>query len=171
MKKKHYIVLTILLISFLIYCKGKEIDDIFPFLDKGVGHWEKTSNMIDVRNHSSSAVLMADGNVLISGGWNDKKYLNSAEIYYPKENVFRPTGNMAYKRNSHSSFLLKDGTIAIIGGQVPSLQGYTKDVEIYNPKTGTFTISDTLPHGDSLVMLDNRYICNTELCYNPLTKM
>ena len=143
------------------------------FLEREIGHWEKTGNMVEARGNELSAVLMADGNVLITGGYiKEKGYTNTAEIYYPKENIFKSTGSMLHKRHNHNSYLLKDGRVVIIGGQTQSLDGYTNDVEIYNPKTGTFSKTDTLPKriGDYTVMLDDGYICDVKFCYNPLTK-
>lgn len=161
--------LTILGITF--YCNDKEIDDIFPFLDKGVGHWKKTSKMVIPRDSTASAVLLEDGNVLISGGYGNKQYQETAEIYYPKENIFRATGALNHKRAGHSSFLLKDGKVVILGGMSTNKERYTNDVEMYIPEENKFVITDTLPERfEYSVLLDNGYIVSQKAVYNSITK-
>ena len=173
-KFTKYVLLTfiILLIILIGYVKDKEFDDIFPFFDKGVGYWEKTGNMVTPRDATASAVLMNDGNVLISGGYGNKQYLKSAEIYYPKENVFRLAGDLNHKRANHSSFVLKDGNVVILGGISTTKERYTNDVEMFIPKENKFLVTDTLPERfeDEGVLLDNGYIISQNAIYNPITK-
>lgn len=57
----------------------------------------------------------------------------------PKHNVFVRTGNMRYARSGHKSVLLKDGRVLIVGGT-----NETKRAEIYNPKTGKFSLTRDL---------------------------
>ena len=174
MKKISIYLLTILLIilTIFIYIRDKELDDIFPFLDKGIGHWEKTGNMINPRGAGTSAVLLADGNVLISGGYDGKQYLKSAEIYYPKENVFKPVGNLTQKRFGHLSFLLNNGEVVILGGITNDKKGYTDDVEIYNPKNKKFIKTDQLPErfSNDSILMNNGYIFSQNAIYNPSVK-
>lgn len=172
-KRIRYILIlfVIIICGVVLFYKDKEIDDIFPFLDKGVGHWEKTSKMVIPRDSTASAVLLADGNVLISGGYGNKQYQNTAEIYYPKENVFRLTGNLNHRRAGHSSFLLKDGRVVILGGISTNKERYTNDVEMYFPKDHKFVITDTLPEKiEHSALLDNDYIVSQKTIYNPITK-
>lgn len=174
MKKISAYLLTILLtlLTIFIYVKDKELDDIFPFLDKGVGTWEKTPNMTSPRDYTASAVLMADGNVLISGGHDGHQFLETAEIYYPKENVFKPTGSMNEKRYQHFSFLLNNGEIVIVGGNSIGNKRNIKDVEIYKPKEKVFVKTDELPElllGNCLLS-SNGYIVSQNAIYNPITK-
>lgn len=174
MKKIRYILILFFIITcgITLYCKDKEIDDIFPFLDKGVGEWEKTSKMIIPRDTTASAVLLSDGNVLISGGYGNKQYQETAEIYYPKENIFRLTGALNHKRAGHFSFLLKDGKVVTLGGLSTNKERYTNDVEMYIPEENKFVITDTLPERiyNDCVLLNNGYIVSQEVIYNPITK-
>lgn len=39
--KKFFLTFIILSLILIGYTKDKEINDILPFLDKGVGYWEK----------------------------------------------------------------------------------------------------------------------------------
>ena len=78
-QKKIILTFIILLLILVGYTKDKEIDDILPFLDTGVGYWEKTGNLVIPRDTFASAVLLTDGNVLISGGYGNKQYQNTAE--------------------------------------------------------------------------------------------
>ncbi len=160
----------IVYLLFLVL-KDKEIDDIFPFLDKGIGYWEKTSKIITPRDNTASVVLLSDGNVLISGGKNEEEYLDSAEIYYPKENVFKTTENLTQKRRLHSSYLLPDGRVIIAGGKNVSKQGHTDDVEIFDPKTEKFSkYCTTTKRIDKNIYLNNGFICTENYCFNAISK-
>jgi predicted nucleic acid-binding Zn-ribbon protein len=89
-----------------------------------------------------SSVRLADGRVLVSGGYNDQ-YPNgfvidrSLEVYAPATGAFSAAGNLATARRSHASIQLRDGRVLITGG----LTGYSGSVatascELYDPAAG-----------------------------------
>jgi hypothetical protein len=90
-----------------------------------------------------TATLLADGRVLIVGGYDSKSdALASAELYDPRTNAFIPTGTLATARGLHTATLLADGRVLIAGGgpagwavSVP----YLASAELYDPKTGRFS--------------------------------
>lgn len=161
--KKFVLSIGIILCILGIYCNDKEIDDIFPCLDRGIGHWERTGKLVVPRDGMSSMVKMGDGNILITGGLEAQENGIRAEIYYPRENVFRPTGNLINAKSGHTSYLLHDGRIVIIG---------SKDVEMYNPKTGSFIKTDEFlePFDTINILLKNGFIFSQHAMYNPITK-
>ena len=70
--------------------------------------------------HSYTAPLLADGKVLLAGGFGARgEYLSSAEIYNPDTGTFAPAGAMNEARAGHVSVRLEDGRVLVIGGVGP----------------------------------------------------
>jgi hypothetical protein len=96
-----------------------------------------------------TATMLRNGTVLVTGGFNGKTPLRTAEIYNPATNKFAPTRSlMTAARAMHSATLLPKGQVLIVGG-ITNGQGDTSNrAEIYNPKTRRFTaISDRMAQG------------------------
>jgi hypothetical protein len=87
-----------------------------------------------------AATLLADGRVLITGGFHatDESTTASAEIYDPSTGRSTPAGNMQSGRSVHSAILLTDGRVLVLGG----LQR-TSVTDIYDPETGTWAPGPT----------------------------
>lgn len=100
--------------------------------------------IIDSRNpklviprYYHSSILLNDGIVLVTGGFVDENQnvmTNSAEIYNPISNEFLLIKPMNTKRAKHSSILLPDGKVLIIGGDKTG-----KSCEIFNPENNSFS--------------------------------
>jgi hypothetical protein len=85
--------------------------------------------------YKHDAVLLADGNVLIFGGSDQRDRggkVKSAEIFNPEKQTFTPTNNMNFARFkiSETATLLSNGKVLIAGG--------SETAEIYNPETKSF---------------------------------
>ncbi len=80
----------------------------------------------------ASAVRLADGRVLVTGGVDDLgNALNTAEIYNPATGLFTATaGTMSTTRSQHISFLLPDGRVIVTASGTP---------DVFDPATGLFT--------------------------------
>ena len=93
---------------------------------------------MQVRRHKHDAVLMADGQVLVTGGSDerdDRGVYNHAERYDPSTQRFtRLTATMHRSRYKHagSSVLLPDGRVLIAGGAAQA--------EVYDPQRGQFAL-------------------------------
>ena len=109
--------------------------------DPETGTFTATGSMADPRgNHT--AILLADGRVLITGGTGDGTTSHaSAELYDPKTGTFTATGSMA-ARTFHDATKLGDGRVLVTGGDPAGwlYDGpFLASADIYDPKTGTFT--------------------------------
>jgi septal ring factor EnvC (AmiA/AmiB activator) len=80
----------------------------------------------------ASAVRLADGRVLVTGGIDELgNALNTAEIFNPATGLFTPTaGNMSTTRSQHVSFLLPDGRAIVTASGT---------ADVFDPATGLFT--------------------------------
>jgi YVTN family beta-propeller protein len=112
--------------------------------DPASGTFSATGSMSQARGFAN-AVLLADGRVLVSGGFGSSPTLNTAEVYDPATGSFTPTGNLNNGRSHHTGTLLPDGTVLIAGGR--AINGPTNVVlasaEIFDPAAnsgvGAFT--------------------------------
>ena len=97
------------------------------------GKFSPTGSLSTPRD-GCTTTLLADGRVLIAGGWNgvNASGLASAEIYDPKTGKFSPTGSMSTPRFGSTATILNDGRVLIAGGRNP--QGIIlASAEIYQP--------------------------------------
>jgi hypothetical protein len=91
---------------------------------------------------SHTATLLADGRVLIAGGFHKdadgrtQVYLRSAEIFDPATRKFSPTGDMTYTRAGHTATLLNNGMVLLAGGFAEI--GHLSSAELIDPTHGRF---------------------------------
>jgi len=84
-----------------------------------------------------SATLLADGRVLIAGGYASRD-LDSAEVYEPSTRTFTTTGKLSTAISNHSALLQPDGKVFLAGGR--------GSMQVYDPEAGTFSqITDPGP--------------------------
>lgn len=163
--KKKILALTALCLFCLLFIGCKNLDaKIF----NTNGRFVLLGETIYPRENSS-AVLLNDGQVLITGGVSGEKNLEitkSAEVFNPKIRKFNKTGNLNIGRYGHSSILLKDGRVLIVGGYVRTYTKYgkyigyddaTKTAEIYDTQVGKFTAMESFNKYSmaNLILLDD----------------
>lgn len=108
-----------------------------------------TYNMVATR-HSHTVTKLNDGYVLIVGGANkatvaaSSDVLSSAELFDPSTNTFTAVGSLNNGRYNHTSTLLDNGMVLIVGGQSSTTAGDIKDAEIYNPYTKKFSYAGSV---------------------------
>jgi hypothetical protein len=108
------------------------------------GTWMRTGSMTTPRE-GQTAVLLANGQVLVMAGTNSNGALSSAELFNPATGKFSATGDMGAARGSFTATALPNGQALVTGGDVAGAA--TSSAELFNPATGTFsqTGSMTVP--------------------------
>jgi hypothetical protein len=122
-----------------------------------------TPGTIAVARTDHTATLLADGTVLIAGGFGFETLdpnnatqptplqatLATAHIFTPSTNTFaQTTGNLNTARSHAAATLLPDGTVLIEGGLQDATSTALSSAEIYDPLTGTFTTTSTSLHAE-----------------------
>jgi hypothetical protein len=62
--------------------------------------------------YSHTASVLTNGKVLVTGGYGNISYLNSAELYDPSTGTWTITSNMNYTRGYHIASVLTNGTVS-----------------------------------------------------------
>jgi hypothetical protein len=88
--------------------------------------------------YGTTATLLTNGKVLLTGGSDDYGYHANAEFYEPSTGKFNVAGKMIRARANHTSTLLLDGTV-LLTGNLTYPGDFTASAELYDPATGTFT--------------------------------
>lgn len=139
-------VAVILLQSGKVLVTGFSYAEIY---DPSTGIFSLTGNPIYSRM-MHTATLLSNGKVLITGGHSGTVALSTAEVYDPVTGTFSQTGNMNYQRWLHTATLLIDGRVLITGGTSSNSTQQQDDAsilssaEIYDPSTGTFSLTGTM---------------------------
>lgn len=111
--------------------------------DESSGAFSAVGGMA-VGRYGHSATLLADGQVLIAGGFTGESATASAELYDPVSRSFRRTGDLVSGRVRHTATLLADNSVLVVGGDraeldKPSyLTSYVRGADRYLPTRGVF---------------------------------
>ena len=91
--------------------------------------------------HMARSTRLPDGRVLMVGGNPNGLPSASAELYVPTLGRFVATGNLTYPRSGHTSVLLSNGKVLILGGYGGPGYPEVAPAEIYDPNTGIFKLT------------------------------
>jgi hypothetical protein len=96
-----------------------------------------------------TATLLANGKVLIAGGFiNKTDGTTAAELFDPNTGTFSPTaGALHHARGGHTATLLPSGDVLIVGGysgKTDDLSHYPAVCEIYSPTSNSFRDAGSL---------------------------
>lgn len=107
--------------------------------------------MLNAHRALGVAVVLRDGRVLLSGGVdNVGGGVSTCEVWDPKTGRFTPTGSMSVARIAHGGCQLPDGTVLVSGGTttfsnpVLTLANAQNSCEIWNPKTGNWSVTGSM---------------------------
>lgn len=105
---------------------------------------EVATAMLPEPLNGSSAVQLANGNVLITGGTLANGDLTTAAYIYDASTqmLALTTGALNVARRDHTSTLLEDGRVLIAGGRLD--RGRTDAAELFDPGDGSFTLTDPM---------------------------
>ncbi len=111
--------------------------------DPLTGKFTRTGSMARGRAEHT-ATLLADGRVLIAGGFGGGTVpVATAEIYDPDTGTFAATGSMMVERQNHTATLLPGGQVLIAGG-LDSESRALSSAELYDPVSGTFRATGSM---------------------------
>lgn len=120
--------------------------------------WKSAPSMSKARN-SATATPLADGRVLVTGGYDrkivqlpnpdqqpfcclriDLTALATSEIFDSKTRSWSPAGNLGHARYGHQAVTLKGGLVLVVGGedQPNDPPTYLPSAEIFDASTGTW---------------------------------
>jgi hypothetical protein len=113
--------------------------------DPATGLFTSTGNMVTPRV-GQTATLLANGDVLIAGGWSASQNASiaAAEVYHTATGAFTPTGSMTSPRTGHTATLLPNGNVLIAGGAHDRTLAESDSTEIYDPATGSFLATGSM---------------------------
>jgi N-acetylneuraminic acid mutarotase len=105
--------------------------------DPMANHWSTTAPM-GFFGVGQTVTRLADGRVLIAGGWGDAGIVKSTEIYNAAADRWISAAPMGVARSWHVATLLPDGDVFVAGGinEDPTAKSITlTSGEIYDPRT------------------------------------
>ena len=109
------------------------------------GSWEFTGSLVTAReNHT--ATLLADGKVLVAGGFGPGGTPTQAELYDPASGTWAATGSLANGREKATATLLPNGKVLVAGGS-PDDTNALASAELYDPASGTWAATGSLATG------------------------
>jgi hypothetical protein len=101
---------------------------------------------LNTNRSNHTAVLLNTGMVFVVGGADlNGNGLASAELFNPTNGTFTATGSLNAARIKHTAILLSNGMVLVAGGEA-DFQGTSPltSAELYNPSSGTFTLTGPL---------------------------
>lgn len=119
--------------------------------DPTTGHWAETGAMVTDAG-SAAAVLLADGRVLVPGGFGAEGFIYAtAEIYDPRIRTWGATGQMSMSRGYETATGLLDGRVLVAGGlSLTTLANGDSDTravatsELFDPSSGKWTATGSM---------------------------
>ncbi len=130
---------SVLLTGGYSSAQGKTLDTAELYNPVQGRFTELASRMSDGRM-DHSATLLADGRVLVVGGWSSQKgsTVVSADLFDPVTNTFSPAAPLPASRHEHAAVALPDGSALITGGLrwEPRIHETLRDAYLYVPQTG-----------------------------------
>lgn len=90
-----------------------------------------------------TATLLADGRVLVIGGYANQGLASAAELRDAATGEFTPAGTLHSGRYYHTATLLQDGRVLVVGGSGSDPE-ILASAELWDPATATFSDAGAL---------------------------
>lgn len=87
-----------------------------------------------------TSTTMADGNIMLVGGFDGTTALDTAEVFDTASGTFTQMTGLNTARYGHSAVLLDNGNILVVGG-ISAAGAYINNGEEYEPGTDTWTVT------------------------------
>jgi len=117
--------------------------------------WTATG-LMPVARTSHTMTLLANGKVLVAGGYNGSAVTINAALYDPATGAWASTGAMPTPHYGHTATLLANGKVLVAGGYNGS--AYVATAALYDPATGTWAATGAMPtphYGHTATLLAN----------------
>jgi len=146
-------------------CRGPHCEEVqasAELFDPQTGRFKAVAGMAEARA-AHLALRLADGAVLVAGGFNGREASTRAERFDARTQAFAPVGPMQRPRMDGAAVRLPDGGALVIGGNAQTNQPVA-EVERFDPRSQRFstlgrllearahTAAAALPDGQVLVV-------------------
>jgi WD40 repeat protein len=113
---------------------GGSDDNAAELYDTASETWSYTADML-LEQDEAAAAMLADGSVLVAGGFTNGEVADFTEIYNPATATWTQTGNLNTPRSSATAVLLANGVVLVAGGDDVDGNPLTSS-ELYDPSSG-----------------------------------
>jgi hypothetical protein len=146
------------------------ISNTGEIFDPATTSFSPAANVMSRRRLAHAATLLANGDVLLTGGFDGLSFFGTptitavAEVFHPAGANFNRTsgaqsvGDLRTARAAHSATRLADDRVLLAGGATGVLVTATSSAEIFSPATGSFANTGSLPEakaGHAAVLLQS----------------
>jgi Kelch motif protein/galactose oxidase-like protein len=108
--------------------------------DPQTSQFTAVDGMLSAHDSSHRAVRLADGRVLVIGGYG----VRGVEIFDPSTRQFTPAGVLSRGPGGFTATLLHDGRVLVAGGQNPGEIAPTASAELFDPASGRSVATGTM---------------------------
>ena len=99
--------------------------------------------------NAPAVARLADGRILIAGGYDGTDVRSDAEIFDPASGRLSAAGSLGAARSGATATLLQDGRVLVTGGGRPDREPRRAlaSAELFDPATGRFSAAGTMAQG------------------------
>ena len=130
----------------LVYGRGPDQEGICELFDPDSGQWSATGSLLLPRD-KAPAVVLANGHVLVAGGYDDDKSFAACELFDPDEGTWRQAAPLNTPRTWHFLVALRDGGALLIDVASQECERYDAEADRWSPAA-----SPLLHHGYGLAI-------------------